>query len=135
MIEHIIVVGICVVIIAIIGYYLYSKINTQQDTIDQLIKRYRSLEAVIYRPPPRTELTSLFNQQSTDPNCESCMISPIVPQSTRADYTLENATSTQERIEPSTKLPENENVNVISGIMEHRDLKSVISKDIAPTNS
>jgi len=63
------------------------------------------------------------------------MISPIVPQSTRADYTLENATSTQERIEPSTKLPENENVNVISGIMEHRDLKSVISKDIAPTNS
>jgi Chordopoxvirus A13L protein len=134
MIEHIIVVGICVVIIAIIGYYLYSKINTQQDTIDQLIKRYRSLEAVIYRPPPRTELTSLFNQQSADPNCESCMISPVVPQTTRVDYTLENATSTQDRIEPSPKLPENENVNAVSGIMEHCDLNSVLSEDTTRTN-
>src|SRR5579864_214147 len=93
MIEHIIVAAVCVILIGIVGYFLYNKISTQQNIIDELVHRYRSIEAVIYRPPPRQELNSLFKPNATSSKCDSCMIEP--PQ-IQVDEEIENPSASRE---------------------------------------
>lgn len=81
MIEYIgIIVGsICLLALGIIGYFLYNRINTQQTTIEQMIMRQRSMEAVIFRPPPKQEIKSLYGKTTTatEDDCDNCSIKPF----------------------------------------------------------
>lgn len=76
MIEYIgIIIGIVgIIALAIVGYYLYKRIGTQQGTIEALIARQRYIDAIISRPPPRQEVASLFGSTS---NCENCTLRPF----------------------------------------------------------
>lgn len=76
MIEYIgVVIGIVgIIALAIVGYYLYKRIGSQQGTIEALIMRQRYIDAIISRPPPRQEVASLFESTS---NCENCTLSPF----------------------------------------------------------
>ena len=86
-----IIVGvICVVGIAVAGYFLYSRMSSQQTTIDQLIARQRSMEAMIFRPPPRQELNSLYAKENkSEEDCDDCEVKPF--ELDRTDATLEDA--------------------------------------------
>lgn len=86
MLEYIgIIIGI-VSIIAIIGlgYFLYSKSSKQQELINQLILKHRSMESALFRPPPHHDVNSLYNEQSDD-NCEECTLQPYAEPSKTQD--------------------------------------------------
>lgn len=77
MLDYIgIIIGcVCLVLIAVIGYFLYKKIGVQQFTIDQLIERQLVVEGTIMRPSPGTEVQSLVDVTSEE--CEECDIVPV----------------------------------------------------------
>lgn len=71
-----IIIGcVCLVLIAVIGYFLYKKIGAQQFTIDQLIERQLVVEGAIMRPSPGSEVQSLVDVTSEE--CEECDIMPV----------------------------------------------------------
>ena len=68
----IIISCICLVLIAVCGYFLYTKIGTQQTTIEELVHRQLSIEGMLMRPPPRQEVQSLLSD--TIAPCEECYV-------------------------------------------------------------
>jgi hypothetical protein len=94
-------------VIGAVGYYLYSKIQDQQNTIDELIRRHRTIEAMFTRPHPKDEMDFILNNRqrsdtgtggtliekpvtidsklmkfdavttAIDSGCDSCMIEPM----------------------------------------------------------
>jgi hypothetical protein len=79
MMEYIgIIVGVvCVIALAVVGYFLYSRISTQQTTIEQLILRQRSMESAFFRPPPQQEINSLYSKRTTNDGCDDCVVKPF----------------------------------------------------------
>lgn len=72
-----IILGIvCLIAVAIIGYFLYNRISNQQIAIDNVISHQMELERILIRPPPRQELNSFMNKQ-VNYNCAECDVSPI----------------------------------------------------------
>lgn len=88
MYEYIgIIVGvICILAVAVVGYFLYSRMNGHQITIEQMIHRQRSLEAALLRPPPRQEIKSLYKSDKED--CESCVVKPFTETIPKDDQDL-----------------------------------------------
>lgn len=71
-----IIIGcVCLVLIAVLGYFLYKKIGTHQMTIEQLIERQLAIEGKIMRPPPGEEVNS-FLLDAVD-ECEDCDVVPV----------------------------------------------------------
>lgn len=69
-----IIIGcVCLVLIAILGYFLYKKISAQQLTIEQLIERQLAIEGNV-RPLPGEEVQSLLD---INDECEECDIVPL----------------------------------------------------------
>lgn len=74
-----IIIGcICLVLIAVLGYFLYRKIGTQQMTIEQLVERQLTIEGKMMRPPPGEEVHSLLLDVAEDcEDCEDCEVVPV----------------------------------------------------------
>jgi hypothetical protein len=68
---------LCLIAIAILGYFLYNRVKVQQSTIEQLIARQISLEGILTRPPPRQELSSFVGSRALNDDCDDCDIVPI----------------------------------------------------------
>jgi len=66
---------VCLIAIAIGGYYLYNRIVSQQQSIDTVISHQMDIERVLSRPPPRQELYSFMESQKND--CVDCEVTPI----------------------------------------------------------
>lgn len=79
MIEYIgiIIASICVIALGIVCYFFYNKISAQQITIEQLIMRQRSMEATLFRPPPKQEINSLYDKITVDEDCDDCAVKPF----------------------------------------------------------
>jgi hypothetical protein len=85
-IESIVVLGICVVAIAAVSYYFYNRCQSQQTTIDGLLKKCDELEHRLKPVPLHSELAAVYqrNRQQKDFNpsepCGNslCDLQPIV---------------------------------------------------------
>lgn len=99
MIEYIgIIIGsICVIALGIVCYFFYNKISVQQTTIEQLIMRQRSMEATIFRPPPKQEINHLY--KTIDDDCDDCVVKPFTPPFNDDDKTTDADNSTNEDAE------------------------------------
>lgn len=78
MIEIVIVSVICLAAVAAVGYFLYTKISSRDKSIDELIKRYRSIESIITRPHPSQEAYNLVNRSSASQRHETFTGRPTV---------------------------------------------------------
>jgi hypothetical protein len=95
-IESIIILGVCVVAIAAVSYYFYNRCQTQQVTIDSLLKKCDELEHRLKPVPLHSELAAVYQrnrqQQSFNPSepCGNslCDLQPIVVPTT--EHTIED---------------------------------------------
>jgi hypothetical protein len=60
--ENIVVIGVCLTAIAIVAFYLYRKYSSQKQDIIELSKRCETIEMILSAPPPRNELTDVYNR-------------------------------------------------------------------------
>lgn len=82
-----IILIVAVVIIAGASYWLYSKIKTQELSIQQLIQNQLTLNAKLTRPPDNQEVLTILKPQIIDTdttttksgeNCEDCELKPVL---------------------------------------------------------
>lgn len=66
----------CVAAMVGLSYYFYRKLSAQQNSIDELIKKYRVIENIFTRPPPEKEAARVVSKKA-DKKCEGCDIEPI----------------------------------------------------------
>jgi len=86
--ENIIVCAICIVAIAITGYFMYTKVSAQNQEMLKLSKRFEAIEMLFTRPPPPDDLRAMYKpkyklderpvneqppHQLGSPPCESAM--------------------------------------------------------------
>ena len=72
--EQIIVVLVCLSVVGLVGYFLYSRISDQQTTIEMLMRRNQMIEAYLSRPSVRDELNKI---PASEQQCETCDVAPI----------------------------------------------------------
>lgn len=96
--QEYIIGAICVIAVAVLCYFLYRKVANQQEEIEKLIHRQRSLEAFLFKPPPRQEIVSLFEKETR--SCESCDLNPVKLE-TRVEPKTESAQKSQPIVEES----------------------------------
>lgn len=58
--ENIIVCAICLVAIAIVGYFMYTKVTAQNQEMLKLSKRCEAIEMMFARPPPPDDLQAMY---------------------------------------------------------------------------
>jgi hypothetical protein len=58
--ENIIVCVISLIAIAIVGYYMYTKVNAQNQEMLKLAKRCETIEMMFARPPPPDDLQAMY---------------------------------------------------------------------------
>jgi hypothetical protein len=58
--ENIIVCAICLVSIAIVGYFMYTKVTAQNQEMHKLSKRCEAIEMLFARPPPPDDLQAMY---------------------------------------------------------------------------
>ena len=58
--ENIIVCAICLVAIAIVGYFMYTKVTAQNQEMFKLSKRCEAIEMMFARPPPPDDLQAMY---------------------------------------------------------------------------
>lgn len=58
--ENIIVCVICLVAIAIVGYFMYTKVTVQNQEMLKLSKRCEAVEMMFARPPPPDDLQAMY---------------------------------------------------------------------------
>jgi hypothetical protein len=58
--ENIIVCAICLVAIAIVGYFMYTKVTAQNQEMHKLSKRCEAIEMLFARPPPPDDLQAMY---------------------------------------------------------------------------
>jgi hypothetical protein len=58
--ENIIVCAICIMAIAIAGYFMYTKVTTQNQEMLKLSKRCEAIEMLFARPPPPDDLQAMY---------------------------------------------------------------------------
>lgn len=58
--ENIIVCAICLVAIAIVGYFMYTKVTAQNQEMHKLSKRCEAIEMMFARPPPPDDLQAMY---------------------------------------------------------------------------
>ncbi len=61
--ENIIVCAICLVAIAAVGYFMYTKVTTQNEEMLKLSKRCETIEMMFARPPPPDDLQAMYRSQ------------------------------------------------------------------------
>lgn len=66
--ENIIVCAICLVAIAIVGYFMYTKMTAQNQEMLKLSKRCEAIEMLFARPPPPDDLHAMYRPKYTQPN-------------------------------------------------------------------
>jgi hypothetical protein len=71
--ESVIVCAVCLIAIALVGYYMHSKVSTQNDEILKLTKRCEAMEMLLSGPPPPDDLHSMFTSKQQSKQCESSM--------------------------------------------------------------
>lgn len=69
-IESIIVLGVCIVAIAAVSYYFYTKCQSQQTVIDGLLKKCDELEHRLKPVPLHSELAAVY-QRNRQPQQQS----------------------------------------------------------------
>lgn len=69
--EHIILVAICIALCGI-AYYFYRKLQTQEQTLQELHKKYETLQSFFTAPP--SDLTQMYN--NTEEDCVECDLTP-----------------------------------------------------------
>lgn len=70
--------GLAVAILLCIAYYLYHKISKQGEIVDDLNKRWTTIETFLTKSRPDNELSELMAMSSdavSDRACKSCEIS------------------------------------------------------------
>jgi hypothetical protein len=102
-IESIVILGVCIVAIAAVSYYFYNRCQSQQSTIDSLLKKCDELEHRLKPVPLHSELAAVYqrnrqqprsqqNQESFNPSepCGNslCDLQPIVVPTT--EHTIED---------------------------------------------
>lgn len=84
--ENVIVCAVCLVVIAIVGYFMYTKVTSQQQEMVKLAKRCEAIEMMFAKPPPLDDLQAMYrpkyNQGASNQDqgpCESamCDLSPL----------------------------------------------------------
>lgn len=63
--ENIIVCAICLVAIGVVGYFMYTKVTTQNEEMLKLSKRCETIEMMFARPPPPDDLQAMYRGQRT----------------------------------------------------------------------
>jgi hypothetical protein len=58
--ENIIVCAICLVAIAIVGYFMYTKVTAQNQEMLKISKRCEAIEMLFARPPPPDDLQAMY---------------------------------------------------------------------------
>lgn len=58
--ENIIVCAICLVAIAVVGYFVYTKVTAQNQEMLKLTKRCEAIEMMFARPPPPDDLQAMY---------------------------------------------------------------------------
>jgi len=74
--ENVVIIIVCLVATAVVGYYLYTKYTNQQVDLLKLSKRCEALELLFLNPPEiGEELTEIYDRE---PNCNSglCDLTP-----------------------------------------------------------
>lgn len=61
--ENIIVCAICLVAIAIAGYFMYTNVKTQNEEMLKLSKRFEAIEIMLAKPPSPDELYAMYRGQ------------------------------------------------------------------------
>ena len=65
--ENVIVCAICLVAIAVVGYFMYTKVTTQNEEMLKLSKRCDSIEMMFARPPPPDDLQAMYRGRAGQP--------------------------------------------------------------------
>ena len=65
--ENIIVCAICLVAIAIVGYFMYTKVTAQNQEMLKLSKRCEAIEMMFARPPPPDDLQAMYRPKYAPP--------------------------------------------------------------------
>lgn len=69
--ENIIVCAICLVAIAIVGYFMYTKVTAQHQEMLKLSKRCEAIEMLFARPPPPDDLQAMYRPKYTQRNTQN----------------------------------------------------------------
>lgn len=69
---------LCLIAFAVSLYFFNSKIKKHEETIQQMIAKQMRMEAIVSRPPPKHEITSLFRSH-TKKSCDDCELEPVIP--------------------------------------------------------
>jgi|LakMenE18May11ns_1017448.scaffolds.fasta_scaffold9952435_3 hypothetical protein len=96
-VENILIIAVCIILISVVGYFLWNKISNQNKIIEQLSKRIEDIELMFTNPPSQDELNSVFgyekhqisnkhrfqkidHEQEEEKECENglCDLSPMV---------------------------------------------------------
>lgn len=74
--ENLILIGFSIILISVIIYFVYSKVNKNQINIDFLAKRCENLENLLSRAP-NVEIDSIFDKQQI---CKDgiCSFEPVI---------------------------------------------------------
>jgi hypothetical protein len=74
MLEYILT-GIVLIIVSVLGYFLYKKSKSQQETIDQLVSKYKQMECLLTKPTQKQQVDALF--ENPNDKCDDCVIEPV----------------------------------------------------------
>jgi hypothetical protein len=79
--ETIVILGLCAAVVAVVIYYTYTKISSQNKELVKMEKRLERMEAMLTKPPSRDDLNELYREPTSStskcPTGAMCDLEPI----------------------------------------------------------
>jgi cell division protein FtsL len=78
--ETIVILGLCAAVAAVVIYYTYTKIYSQNKELVKMEKRLERMEAMLTKPPSRNDLNDLYRDAPSTSKCSPgamCDLEPI----------------------------------------------------------
>ena len=76
--ETIVILGLCAAVVAVVIYYTYTKISSQNKELIKMEKRLERMEAMLTKPPSRDDLNELYRETTSKcPTGAMCDLEPI----------------------------------------------------------
>jgi hypothetical protein len=78
--ETVVILGLCAAVVAVVIYYTYTKISSQNKELIKMEKRLERMEAMLTKPPSRSDLNELYRETPSTSKCPPgalCDLEPI----------------------------------------------------------
>jgi Na+-translocating ferredoxin:NAD+ oxidoreductase RnfG subunit len=78
--ETIVILGLCAAVAAVVIYFTYTKISSQNKELAKMEKRLERMEAMLTKPPSRNDLNELYRDTPSTSKCPPgamCDLEPI----------------------------------------------------------